>query len=49
MHGQQNIKICFHIVLFAGLLDKSQLLESTATTYFNTFVIILMLYVPYIV
>ena len=49
MHGQQTIKICFHVVLFAGLLDKSQLLDSTATTYFDTFVIILMLYVPYTV
>jgi hypothetical protein len=43
--GQHRSENCCH-VLFAGLLVECQRLESIATKYFDTFVIILILFVP---
>jgi hypothetical protein len=43
--GERRSENCCHVVLFDGLLDECQHLESTATIYFDTFVIILILYV----
>ena len=49
--GEHRTESCFQVVLFAGLLDEGQHLESTATTYFDTsFIIVLVIsYVPCIV